>query len=180
MEIPILEVEVLAAKGDMSGAEKLLLDQRAARPKEPEFWVALAMLADRKRQAQPSLRPTPVSEAGRCSQLWPIRNGPMRAHSILDEAKGKLGDKVELRVARLHITQYESKEQAVAVLNGLAAGTENFALDDRVRLLRRWPRRTGSSTTPRTPPDFGAGRGAAPDRVACPIAPVRRGTQTQR
>jgi cellulose synthase operon protein C len=111
IEIPLLEAEVLVAKGDSAGAKKLLTERRDARPAEPEFWCALAALTD--------------------------RDGDNKAaHAILDEAVNKIGDTVELRVARLRITSYTSVEQALGVLNGLADGLDRFPPGERVRLLR--------------------------------------------
>lgn len=111
VEIPLLEAEVLAAKGDREGAKKRLTAARDARPKEHEFWIALAVLTDRAGQND-------------------------AARAILKEAGDRLGDTVELRIARLRVTEYRSKEQSKGAVDALAAGADTFPPDDRVRLFR--------------------------------------------
>jgi tetratricopeptide (TPR) repeat protein len=111
VELPLLEAEVLVARGDADGAGKVLTACRDARPQETEFWCALAALADRGGDNR-------------------------RANALLDEAVARIGDTVELRLVRLRVTQYTSGDQAVGVIDGLAAGAERFPPDERVRLLR--------------------------------------------
>lgn len=111
VEVPLLEAEVLAAKGDRAGAQKVLAAARDARPKEPAFWFALATLIDR---------------AGDNSG----------AHRLLDDAQKQLGDTADLRAARLRVTTYTNAEQAAGVLTGLSADLERFPPEERVRLLR--------------------------------------------
>ena len=85
VEIPLLKAEVRAAKGDVSGAEKLLREQRDARPKEPEFWIALAMLTDRKRE---TALDSVYAGSGAVFATLADPKRLMLANSILDERKG--------------------------------------------------------------------------------------------
>jgi predicted Zn-dependent protease len=113
VEVPLLKAEILFAKGDFEGAKRLLTECRDARPKEPEFWYALASLTDRGGGD----------------------NGA--ANAILDAAVARIGDTAELRIARLRITKYASPEQAGAVVTRLTADVEQrFQPEERVRLLR--------------------------------------------
>ncbi len=60
---------------------------------------------------------------------------PEKAAEVLDRAEKKIGDHVRLRLARLLLLPRQ-KEQAVAVLEKLAEGTEQFHTEERARLLR--------------------------------------------
>ncbi len=58
------------------------------------------------------------------------------AEKLLDEAASKMGDRFELRMARVRIAQELEPEKAVEVFRSLAENTEKFTAEERVSLLR--------------------------------------------
>ena len=74
-QAPLLEVEVLVAKKRIPEAERLLERLRDKNPKQIEFWIVLASLAERQEE-------------------WD------KAEKLLNDAQRRLGDKVGLRIAR--------------------------------------------------------------------------------
>ncbi len=135
-EFCLLKAEVHFARGESTEAERLLHAAQVERPGDPELWFALATLTDRRRDTDRFAAHAGIGGGiGWVGLTDPKRSGA-RAHAILDEAKARFGDSVELRLARLRITKYESEPQALGAINALAAGAERFPEDDRVRLLR--------------------------------------------
>jgi tetratricopeptide (TPR) repeat protein len=109
--VPILRAEVLMAQGRLDGARTLLETARDEQPKRVEFWVALAALAQRGAT-------------------------PQEALPILDEAQRRLGDIVDLRLARAQYWADRGGDDAAKSLKALAEGLDGFADEDRWRLLR--------------------------------------------
>src|SRR5262249_18462027 len=56
--------------------------------------------------------------------------------AILDEAEKKLGDRVELRLARAGYWAQQGGKEAVPALDQIARGADKFSLQDQGRLLR--------------------------------------------
>ena len=57
------------------------------------------------------------------------------ARALLDEARQKLGDQVDLRLARARFAIADNDPQVVSTLNDLAGGIEAFSREDRRKLL---------------------------------------------
>jgi len=111
VEITLLRSEILVAKGKIAEAEKLVRNARAAKPeREVELWAAEADLATRSKD-----RP--------------------RALKVLDEAQEKLGDKVELRLARVRAWADDPGPEAEKVIKEMEKGWKDFKLDEQARLL---------------------------------------------
>jgi tetratricopeptide (TPR) repeat protein len=118
-ELPILEAESLAGRGEFEKARNILEQARAKGPDRVELWTALANLADRENSGRPL--------------------------TILDEAQAKFGDKVEIRLARAAYwakRKGESARQALARLEPDARQTD-LSADDQAKLLRGLARAYG-------------------------------------
>lgn len=105
----LLWAEVLVAEGRLADAEKHLRTACAEQPRQVEYRVALAAVADR-------------------------RDHSAQAAQVLEAAERELGDGVDLRLARAARIGNDPKEKAS--LARLARDTDSFAQPDRVRLLR--------------------------------------------
>ena len=99
--------------GAGEGAYDELETARAQFPKDPRPWTARAELL--------------------------IRQGKFdersQARALLDRARQQLGDRVELRLARMRLVASRGGPQVVPALNELARGLEAFSREDRRRLL---------------------------------------------
>src|SRR5712692_6045614 len=56
VEVTILRAEALVAQGQLDRAHEVLVQARDRRPKQVEFWAALAALADRQGNADEVVR----------------------------------------------------------------------------------------------------------------------------
>jgi tetratricopeptide (TPR) repeat protein len=93
----------------LDDAERMVLEARNKNPKEPQYWAALARLADRRRQ-------------------WD------RATSLLDEAAQKLGDQVALRIARAGCLVDRRGKETGSQLRQLAENADRFSEAQRLQL----------------------------------------------
>ena len=82
MEIPILQAEVWLASNQPDRARDALQKARAAHPEQAEPWLALAALAARAEARAPG------------------GEKPEAALAVLDQARAKLGARIELQLAR--------------------------------------------------------------------------------
>jgi tetratricopeptide (TPR) repeat protein len=112
-EITILQAEVDADQGDFAAAQQKLekIGDKGSRP--VEVWVALAALEDRQRR-------------------------PADALALLDEAERRLGDRVELRLARIRHWGASRSDEArkELVLLAEACQSAKFTPEEQQRLLR--------------------------------------------
>jgi tetratricopeptide (TPR) repeat protein len=111
VEVPLLEAEVRFAKSDAKGARELLAENLKLYPTQAAFWCALAVLEDREGDNK-------------------------AAHALLDKAIDPVGDTVDIRIARIRLTRFDSIKDVSATLAKIGEGMEHFALEERVRLLR--------------------------------------------
>jgi lipopolysaccharide biosynthesis regulator YciM len=110
-EIHIYQAEALLARNLPAEAVKLLSEWLAAHPmdpKAPAVWVALARIKD----------------GGKLES----------AASVLDEAEKKVGDAVDIRLARVGLLAARIRPPAPDDFDSLAAGFEKFPTPDRYRL----------------------------------------------
>jgi tetratricopeptide (TPR) repeat protein len=110
-EVLVLRAEVLAARGESAQARQLLERELARRPDGAEVWVALAGL---------------VAQTG----------DPAGSSRVLDEAVRRLGDVVELRLARVRRVVTLPAAEARAALARAAAGWESMPDKDRPGVAR--------------------------------------------
>jgi tetratricopeptide (TPR) repeat protein len=111
VEIPLLRAESLVAQGQPDRAREVLLHARDRRPKQVEFWTALAALADRQGK-------------------------PEDVVQILNEAEKQAGDQVEIRLAWAQWSTDHPDDKSSPPLSKLCDHLEKFAPEDQVRLLR--------------------------------------------
>ena len=102
--------ELLAARGDVEGARRLLLAARDKNPRQLEVWTALIALADSQKK-------------------------PEEVTKLLDEATGKLGDRVELRLLRASLAARRTGPEAVKAIAALERDADKFPDAARKRLL---------------------------------------------
>lgn len=102
VDVPLLRAEVLSAQARLDDARNLLTAEATRKPNEVKLVVALAALANQ-------------------------RGGRDAAAAVLDEAQKRLGDGVELRLARARLAPGAE---------GLDAGLEAFLPAEQIRLLR--------------------------------------------
>ncbi len=107
--IPLLQAELLVAKGQQADAEKLIEAQRKNNPKEVAFWVAEIDFAIR-------------------DSRWE------RATQLLAEAEKQLGDSLVLRLVRAKCLVLKGEKDAAEQLRKLAEKTNDFSKADQVRL----------------------------------------------
>jgi tetratricopeptide (TPR) repeat protein len=110
VEATIARARVLALQGRFDEARGLLTAARDHDPNEVKLWVALAELA---------------GDEGKPDALL----------AALDRAKQRLGDRVELRLARCRFWAERGGSQAVTALHELEQGLARFSRTDRQSLL---------------------------------------------
>jgi tetratricopeptide (TPR) repeat protein len=108
--VPLLRAEILVNQGKSDEAEALLKAARDNSPKTYDFWLALAMLADR-------------------------RDEPERVQEILHDARATLGDSVPLRITQARIAVGRQGAEAKEALRRLASAGDGFSNADRVALF---------------------------------------------
>lgn len=111
MEVPMLRAEVLIAQGRPDDARGLLQRLRDQDPARAEPWVALAELAGRQ-------------------------EGPAATLHLLDEAQDRLGDGVDMRLARARSRIQQGGPEVSKALEALAGDLDKIPVADRPRLLR--------------------------------------------
>lgn len=109
-DVPILRAEALVAQAQFDAAREALLQARDKRPDELRLWLATAALEQRL-------------------------DRPDDAAAVLDEAQQKLGDSVDVRLARLRLLVQRHGLEAADYLAALDTGLEAFSPEDQVRLL---------------------------------------------
>jgi tetratricopeptide (TPR) repeat protein len=109
--VPLLRAEALAAQGQFDQAREVLSRSRDQKPKQVEFWIALAALAEHQKEAE-------------------------KAAEILRQAAEHTGDQVALRLAwaNWYVDRHDSKTGEE--LNKLADNLDNFKTNDQALLLR--------------------------------------------
>ncbi|HYT87192.1 MAG TPA: tetratricopeptide repeat protein [Gemmataceae bacterium] len=110
LEVVGLRVEMLAAQDRLKQASEVLEKARETHVDKVEWWTTRAVLAQRQKLETPL--------------------------AILDEAEKKLGDRVELRLARAGYWAQQGGKEAVPALDQLARGADKFNPQDQERLLR--------------------------------------------
>jgi tetratricopeptide (TPR) repeat protein len=108
-EVAVLRAEALVAQDQLDQARDLLEARRQAQPDQVELWTALAAVLDRQGQAD-------------------------RALAILDEAGQRLGDRMELRLARAR--HWADRRGTAEPLDPLGEGLDRFSADQQRQLLR--------------------------------------------
>ncbi|HEV3082402.1 MAG TPA: tetratricopeptide repeat protein [Gemmataceae bacterium] len=112
-EVVLVRVQSQVAQGDIKRALAILKESCAKQPDKLEFWLGRANLVDITGQGGDAL-------------------------DILKEAETKLGERIELRLARAYHWQRKAKAgaEAVAALHKLEENTEKFSSDEESKLLR--------------------------------------------
>jgi tetratricopeptide (TPR) repeat protein len=110
VEAILLRAELRLAQEQPAEAEKVLRDALGRQPKSLPLWGALAILAEQ-------------------------RGDLPGARQVLDEAEHKVGDGVDLRLARARFWSARPKEEATPALLKLESGSA-FAAADQARLLQ--------------------------------------------
>jgi tetratricopeptide (TPR) repeat protein len=108
--VVILKAEAEVGRGRTLEARRLLEAARDKSPRDTDYWVALAELADRAKD-----------RAG--------------ADAVLDAAGKQLGDVVELRLARARHLANQENDSTFRAVAGLADGADRFSPADRARLF---------------------------------------------
>ncbi len=109
-EAAVLRAEAALARGKADEAQDVLRRARDRQPEQVDLWVALAAVGER---------------AGKPETVLPL----------LDEADRKLGDRVEIRLARAAYWARRG-EAGRKALRDLEAGSDRLAREDRLRLWR--------------------------------------------
>jgi tetratricopeptide (TPR) repeat protein len=108
--VQVLRAEAEFARGKVDAARRLLEAARDKKPQESDYRVALFELADRSGDRD-------------------------RAASLLDEAAGRLGDRVVLRLARARHFARLGDARSLQSIESLADHSDAFSADDRGQLL---------------------------------------------
>jgi tetratricopeptide (TPR) repeat protein len=110
LELFLTRVDVLLAQKQVPQARRLLEKARDEKPDLVDFWIALAGVWEREK--------------------------PEKALETFDEAERRLGDRVELRLARLRYWSRHAGPETPAVLAKLGQDLEKFTPADQTRLQR--------------------------------------------
>lgn len=108
--VKILRAEAFVGRGKPDEARTLLEAARDKAPNQPDYWIALAELADRM-------------------------GAPDRAARLLEEGHQKLGDLVDLRLARARHLASVGGDASFQAIQRLADDADRFSLEERSRLL---------------------------------------------
>lgn len=106
IEPRLLRARMLLAQDDKDGAYAAMEAIREQFPKDPRAWIALAELLVERRRFDD-------------------------AQALLDRARQSVGDRVELRLARMPIVVARGGPQAAATLKGLVQDLGSFSADER-------------------------------------------------
>ncbi len=110
VETTVLQAEILAAQDQVDQAFALLVKARDAEPNQPEYWTALAALAERQGDSA-------------------------KRDGLLADAQQRLGDTVDVRLARARHLVGRPADEIDKELDRLAAGADQFKAEDQARLL---------------------------------------------
>lgn len=110
-DVIVLRAEAFAAQAQYGKARTLLKRANADDPNEVLFWCALANLAGQQRQISQGL-------------------------ATLDQAQKRIGDNIELRLARARLLAQEGNAERRKGIAQLAENLDRFEALDRLRLLR--------------------------------------------
>jgi cellulose synthase operon protein C len=110
-ETAVLQAEILAAKGALEAAAKVLQSARQRRPKDAQLWIALAKLTANQQQ-------------------------PDEALAVLEQASKAIGDRVDLRLARAEILLRGSAASTRADVAALQENVCAFSDSERQQLWR--------------------------------------------
>lgn len=111
VEVAILRAESLAAQRQLQQAQEFLESARDSQPDEVRLWTALALLMDRKGDSD-------------------------GAREVLGEAQERLGDNLELRLARARYWARRPIDEARPTLVELEKDLAKFRMEDQAALLR--------------------------------------------
>src|SRR5262249_29436755 len=111
VDVTLLRAQSLAAQDRYSEAVQLLTSARDKKPDETVYWTALAALAEQ----QGKLETIPT---------------------ILAEAEGRVGDRVELRLARASYWAAKGGDEALRALKQLAKGADKLDSKDQLKFWR--------------------------------------------
>ena len=120
-EVPILRADLLAAQKNYAAARELLDKALAKDAGQVSLWCALAELAR-------------------------IEQRPEEALKVLDQAQDRLGDRLELRLARARVWAGQPASQALQELDRLGQNLDGFSPEAQTRLRRElaeWRLRLG-------------------------------------
>ncbi len=109
-EVVILRSETLGAQRQLDSAWKLLEEARDRHPDEIDFWIALSTLAIRHARDEQAL-------------------------PILDAAEKRLGDRIQIRLARAKYWAGRDGAEASTALTKLEDGAEKFSSQQRFQLF---------------------------------------------
>jgi tetratricopeptide (TPR) repeat protein len=107
----LLTAEALLAQDQPDKAEQLLRAAQDQQPTEVKLWIALAALDERQKEFD---------------QAW----------RLLEEAGEKIGDSIELRLARAQHWVQRRTDESAARLHPLAENIEKFSANEQAQLLR--------------------------------------------
>src|SRR5262249_49808525 len=110
VEVVIARAEMHSARKDIARAEEALRQARDARPEQAEPWIALIALAVQQEKFD-------------------------AASALLDAAGEKLGDRVELRLARAGYWAERGGDQATRGIARLGENIGRYSPDEQQRLL---------------------------------------------
>lgn len=111
LAIALLRADLLAVQGQLAAARKLLSEARQKHPNSAAVWCAIIDVAVREGRQQDAL-------------------------AVLAEAEKKIGDRVELRLARTRLEVLVRGRDARPALEALTANLAPLPRADQVRLLR--------------------------------------------
>lgn len=110
--LALLRADVLLARGRAADARSTLETTLSHHPKQAILWIALARLA--LRQGDPAL-----------------------AERLLKDGEGAVGDRIEVRLARVELWEWRQGAEARRALRGLEKGLERFTAEEGLHLLVR-------------------------------------------
>jgi tetratricopeptide (TPR) repeat protein len=108
-QVAILRAEILFAQGDRQQAEAALRASLDRSPETLDYWLGLSVLAER-------------------------RGDLAEAQRLLDGAEARLGDSVEVRLARARLLHNRSGSDAREAIRKLAQPSDSYSSDDKIRL----------------------------------------------
>jgi tetratricopeptide (TPR) repeat protein len=109
-EVPILRAEIAFAQGQKDRADVVLAEALNKQPRQAQLWIARALL---------------VESLG----------DPKKAAALLDEARVKAGDSVDLRLARAQLLARSAPRKTMPDLKSIEDGAGRFNPQDQARLL---------------------------------------------
>jgi Tfp pilus assembly protein PilF len=111
VDVALVRAQLLVAQNKLAEAQELLTRRRDARPRQTEFWTALADVLGRR---------------GRWEE----------AEAALAAAQRELGDTADVRLAWARLWSGRRSGEAAARVAALSQNLESFADEDQIRLLQ--------------------------------------------